>query len=93
MSDLNDKVEFIKQFPLRARDSLKKHQKKKKRRKLEDEPKFIKQVPVHPSDRLRKNNKQIQHLRNRLTQKKVQIERNNVSKLMRGELDFSMKSI
>ena len=90
MSDLNDKVEFIKQFPLRARDSLKKHQKKKK---LEDEPKFIKQVPVHPSDRLRKNNKKIQHLRNRLTQKKVQIERNNVSKLMRGELDFSMKSI
>ena len=92
MSDLNDKVEFIKQFPLRARDSLKKHQKKKKK-KLEDESKFIKQVPVHPSDRLRKNNKQIQHLRNRLTQKKVQIERNNVIKLMRGELDFSMKSI
>ena len=88
MSDLNDKVEFIKQFPLRARNI-----KKKKKKKLEDEPKFIKQVPVHPSDRLRKNNKQIQHLRNRLTQKKVQIERNNVSKLMRGELDFSMKSI
>ena len=60
---------------------------------MEDEPKLIKQVPVQPSDRMRKNNKQIQHLRNRLTQKKVQIERNNVSKLMRGELDFSMKSI
>ena len=60
---------------------------------MEDEPKFIKQVPLHPSDRLRKNNKQIQHPRNRLTQIKVQIKRNNVSKLMRGELDFSMKNI
>ena len=40
MSDLNDKVEFIKQVPLNPRDRLKKQLKK-----LEDEPKYIKQVP------------------------------------------------
>ena len=71
---------------------------------MEDEPKFIKfkytstqvfsiQVPLHPGDRLRKNDKIIQHLRNRLTHKKAQIAKNNVSKLMRGEFFFSIKNI
>lgn len=60
---------------------------------MEDEPKFIKQVPLHPGDRLRKNNKIIQHLRNKLTHKKAQIAKNNVSKLMHGELVFSIKNI
>ena len=60
---------------------------------LNDKLEFIKQVPLHPRDRLRKNNKQIQHPRNRFTLKKAQIARNNVSKLMRGEFEFSIKSI
>ena len=68
---------------------------------MEDEPKFKYtsiqvfsiQVPLHPGDRLRKNDKIIQHLRNRLTHKKVQIAKNNVSKLMRGEFVFSIKNI
>ena len=47
---------------------------------------------LHPQNRL-PNDKLLQHPRNKFVAKEDQITRNNVSRLMCGEFDFSLKNI
>ena len=82
LSDLKDEVEFIKQVPLHPRSRLERQTKKAKATPL----------ILHPWNRLPPNNK-LKHPKNKLAAKEAQIARNNVSRLMRGEFDFSIKNI
>ena len=101
---IDEKVEFIKQVPVHPRDRLRRA-KKQQQEKVE----FIKQFPIHPRDRfkkatnqqapihpwdrLKKLDKNFQHPKNRVKNKEGEIPRDNVSNLMRGELNFDPKEI
>ena len=71
LAAINEKVKFIKQVPVHPRDRLK--------RKTKD----IKQVSPHPRDKLKNVTNKLKHPRNRMKNRKGQIGRQNVSKLMR----------
>ena len=81
LAAINEKVKFIKQVPVHPRDRLK--------RKTKD----IKQVSPHPRDKLKNVTNKLKHPRNRMKNRKGQIGRQNVSKLMRWEFNFSPKKI
>ena len=75
--EANEKFELIKQVPLHQRERLKKKSK----------------VTIHSRDRLKKADSKLKHPRNKMKNIEGQIGRDNVSKLMRGEFDFSPKKI
>lgn len=82
LNDLNDKVNFIKQVPVYPRNRLKKLSKRRK----------AAQLILHPQNRL-PNDKLLKHPRNKFTARETQVARNNVSRLINGEFDFSLKNI
>lgn len=77
----------------------------KKLAAIDEKVTFKKQVPVHPRDRLRKlskkppkgyakkGDKRLKHPKDRMKSEEDQIDRDNVSKLIRGEFDFSPKKM
>ena len=93
-----EEVKFIKQVPVHPTDRLKRKRKgelvnyNRLNKKSKGDVVFIKQVPVHPRDRLKKKaDNKLKHPKNRMKNKEGQIGRDNFSKLMRDEFDFSTK--
>ena len=82
MNDLNDKVSFIKQIPVYPRNRLKKLREKRKAALL----------ILHLQNRL-PNDKLLKHPRYKFAARETQVARNNVSRLINGEFDFSLKNI
>ena len=82
MNDLNNKVEFIKQVPVHPKIRLKKISKKTEAASL-----ILDLRNRLPNDKL------LKQPRNKFAAKEAQIAGNNVSRLMRGEFDFSLKNV
>ena len=80
-------VEFIKWGPLHPRQRLARMNKQD-----EKDIEFIKRVPLHPRQRLVRKIKKLNHSRDKLKEKELQIARNIVSALMEGKFVFSRKN-
>ena len=87
-----DDVSFVKKVLFHPKNRM------KRLIDLNDKVKVIKQVLVHPKNRMKKGaaiilEQQKSHLRNRMSATEARVARNNVSRLMCGEFDFSLKNI
>ena len=87
-----DDVSFVKKVLLHPKIRM------KRLIDLNDKVKVIKQVLVHPKNRMKKDaaiilEQQKSHLKNRMSATEARVARNNVSRLMCGEFDFSLKII
>ena len=60
--------------------------------RLRKKTKNIKQVRAHPRDKSKKATNKLKHPRNRMKYIEGKIGRQNVSKVMRGEFNFSPKT-